>query len=103
VTLAIGAFLMQICVQGAWGVVPVHLNELSPASVRGTFGGTVYQIGNLIASVNAVYQASFAQSQGGNYSLALAVVAGGAAIVIAVMMYFGPEAHNVEMRAPAPE
>mgnify|MGYP001111310880 FL=1 len=101
VTLAIGAFLMQVCVQGCWGVVPVHLNELSPASVRGTFGGTVYQIGNLIASVNAVYQAGFAQSQGGNYSLALAVVAGGAALLIAVMMYFGPEAQNVDMNAPA--
>src|SRR6185312_17509811 len=84
VTLAAGAFLMQVCVQGAWGVVPVHLNELSPAAVRGTFGGTVYQLGNLIASVNAVFQAEFAQSQGGNYSIALAVVAAFAAILIAV-------------------
>jgi SHS family lactate transporter-like MFS transporter len=101
-TLAAGAFLMQVCVQGCWGVVPVHLNELSPASVRGTFGGTVYQIGNLVASVNAVYQAGFAQSQGGNYSLALAVVAGGAALLIAVMMWFGPEAQNADMGAAAP-
>jgi SHS family lactate transporter-like MFS transporter len=53
---------MQICVQGAWGVVPVHLNELSPPSVRGTFAGTVYQLGNLIASVNAVFQAELAES-----------------------------------------
>jgi SHS family lactate transporter-like MFS transporter len=103
ITLAAGAFLMQVCVQGAWGVVPVHLNELSPAAVRGTFAGTVYQIGNLIASVNAVFQAGFAQSHGGNYSLALAVVAGGAALLIAVMMYFGPEAHNADMSASAPE
>ncbi|MCP5411213.1 MAG: MFS transporter [Alphaproteobacteria bacterium] len=102
VTLALGAFLMQVCVQGAWGVVPVHLNEISPAAVRGTFGGTVYQIGNLVASVNAVFQAGFAQSQGGNYSLALAIVAGGAALLIAVMMYFGPEAHNVDMGTPVP-
>lgn len=103
ITLAAGAFLMQVCVQGAWGVVPVHLNELSPASVRGTFGGTVYQTGNLLASVNAVFQAGFAQSHGGNYSLALAIVAGGAALLIAVMMYFGPEAHNADMGAPAEE
>ncbi|HEY0265170.1 MAG TPA: MFS transporter [Rhizomicrobium sp.] len=96
-TLAAGAFLMQICVQGAWGVVPVHLNELSPANVRGTFAGTVYQLGNLIASVNAVYQAEFAESQGGNYSLALAAVACFAALLIATMMYFGPEAQNAEM------
>jgi SHS family lactate transporter-like MFS transporter len=96
-TLALGAFLMQICVQGAWGVVPVHLNELSPPSVRGTFAGTVYQLGNLIASVNAVFQAEFAESRGGNYSIALAVVAGFAALLIAIMMYFGPEAQNADM------
>jgi SHS family lactate transporter-like MFS transporter len=52
-TLAIGAFLMQFAVQGAWGVVPAHLNELSPAEVRGTFPGFTYQIGNLLASANA--------------------------------------------------
>jgi SHS family lactate transporter-like MFS transporter len=102
ITLAAGAFLMQICVQGAWGVVPVHLNELSPPKVRGTFAGTVYQLGNLIASVNAVFQAKFAESQGGNYSIALAVVAGFAALLIATMMFIGPEAHNVEMGRAAP-
>jgi SHS family lactate transporter-like MFS transporter len=97
VTLAAGAFLMQVCVQGAWGVVPVHLNELSPANVRGTFAGTVYQLGNLIASVNAVFQAEIAERNGGNYSLALAVVAGFAALLIATMMYFGPEAQNADL------
>jgi SHS family lactate transporter-like MFS transporter len=102
VTLALGAFLMQICVQGAWGVVPVHLNELSPPSVRGTFAGTVYQLGNLIASVNAVFQAELAESQGGNYSLALAVVACFAALLIATMMFLGPEAKNAEMGRTAP-
>ena len=107
VTLAIGAFLMQVCVQGAWGVVPVHLNELSPPSVRGTFAGTVYQLGNLIASVNAVYQAEFAESgkrflglQG--YSLALAAVACFAALLIATMMFLGPEAKDAEMGRAAP-
>ena len=52
--LALGAFLMQFFVQGAWGVIPAHLNELSPPGVRGTFPGTVYQLGNFIASINAV-------------------------------------------------
>jgi SHS family lactate transporter-like MFS transporter len=102
ITLAAGAFLMQICVQGAWGVVPVHLNELSPPSVRGTFAGTVYQLGNLIASVNAVFQAELAESHGGDYRIALAVVACFAALLIATMMYFGPEARNVEMGRVAP-
>ncbi len=45
VLLAIGAFLMQFMVQGAWGVIPVHLNELSPDTARGTFPGVVYQLG----------------------------------------------------------
>lgn len=102
IMLALGAFLMQICVQGAWGVVPVHLNELSPPNVRGTFAGTVYQLGNLIASVNAVFQAELAESGKQflglqSYSLALAVVACFAALLIATMMYLGPEARNVDM------
>ena len=105
--LAVGAFLMQICVQGAWGVVPVHLNELSPPNVRGTFAGTVYQLGNLIASINAVFQAELAESGKQflglqHYSLALAVVACFAALLIAIMMYLGPEARNAEMGRAAP-
>src|ERR1700730_9843516 len=76
VWLAIGAFLMQVMVQGAWGVIPVHLNELSPDDARGTFPGFVYQLGNLIASFNATLQAGIAAHYGGNYALALAVVAG---------------------------
>jgi MFS transporter, SHS family, lactate transporter len=101
-TLALGAFLMQICVQGCWGVVPVHLNELSPPSVRGTFAGTVYQLGNLIASINAVFQAEFATSRGGDYSIALAVVACFAALLIATMMFLGPEAKDADMGRAAP-
>jgi len=65
VTLTLGAFLMQVCVQGAWGVIPVHLNELSPASARGTFAGTVYQLGNLIAAVNLPLQSTSPIEQAG--------------------------------------
>jgi SHS family lactate transporter-like MFS transporter len=90
--LAVGAFLMQVMVQGAWGVIPVHLNELSPDDARGTFPGFVYQLGNLIASVNASLQASIAVSYGGDYAFALAVVAGTVAIVIAVLTALGVEA-----------
>jgi len=53
ILLAVGAFLIQFMVQGAWGVIPVHLNELSPDEARGTFPGFVYQLGNLLASANA--------------------------------------------------
>jgi SHS family lactate transporter-like MFS transporter len=96
VWLAIGAFLMQILVQGAWGVIPVHLNELSPDEARGTFPGFTYQIGNLIASVNATLQAEIAAHTGGNYALALALVAGVVAIVIAILTALGTEAKGVQ-------
>jgi SHS family lactate transporter-like MFS transporter len=99
--LGIGAFAMQFFVQGAWGVVPAHLNELSPPEARGTFPGTVYQLGNFIASYNAVLQTGIAAQSGGNYSLALAGVAGVAALVIALLLGFGPEARNVAMRGKA--
>src|ERR1700690_3830431 len=95
VLLAIGGFLMQFTVQGAWGVVPVHLNELSPDTARGTFPGFVYQLGNLIASVNATLQAGIAAHFGGNYGFALAVVAGSVAIIIAVLTAVGTEAKGI--------
>ena len=95
VMLAIGAFLMQFTVQGAWGVIPVHLNELSPDTARGTFPGFVYQLGNLLASVNATLQTSIAEHFGGNYGLALAIVAGTVAIIIAGLTAAGTEAKGV--------
>ena len=48
--LVVGAFLMQVGVQGAWGIVPAHLNELSPDNVRGLMPGLAYQLGILIAA-----------------------------------------------------
>jgi SHS family lactate transporter-like MFS transporter len=101
VMLAVGAFLMQFTVQGAWGIVPVHLNELSPDTARGTFPGFVYQLGNLFASVNATLQAGIAAHFGGNYSTALASVAGLVAIVIAVLTAFGTEAKGVAFAKPS--
>ena len=95
VLLATGAFLMQVMVQGAWGVIPVHLNELSPGDARGTFPGFVYQLGNLLASANATIQAGIAVKFGGNYGLALALVAGSVAVIIAVLTSFGVEAKGV--------
>ena len=95
VMLAIGAFLVQFTVQGAWGIVPVHLNELSPPTARGTFPGFVYQLGNLLASVNATLQAGIAAHFGGNYGLALAIVAGTMAIIIAGLTAVGTEAKGV--------
>jgi MFS transporter, SHS family, lactate transporter len=103
VWLAIGAFLMQVTVQGAWGVIPVHLNELSPEHARATFPGFVYQLGNLIASANATIQAAIAAHYGGDYSFALAVVAGTVAIVIAILTALGTEAKGVAFENGAGE
>jgi MFS transporter, SHS family, lactate transporter len=90
-------------VQGAWGVIPAHLNELSPPSIRATFPGVVYQLGNLLASYNATLQAGIGASMDHNYSWALAGVAGVVAVVIAVLVGFGMEAHGVHMgESPAP-
>jgi SHS family lactate transporter-like MFS transporter len=99
--LALGAFLMQVMVQGAWGVIPVHLNELSPDEARGTFPGFVYQLGNLLAAVNATLQAGLAARYGGDYGLALALVAGVVALAIALLSGFGVEAKGVAFGARA--
>ena len=101
VMLAIGAFLMQISVQGAWGVIPVHLNEISPDEIRATFPGLVYQLGNLLASVNATMQGSFAVSHNNNYGLAMAVVAGTVAVIIAVLILFSRERRGIDMTKSA--
>ena len=102
VLLSIGAFLIQFFVQGAWGVIPVHLNELSPDSVRGTFPGFTYQLGNFFASKNGTIQTTLAVSYGNNYGLALAITAGIVAIAVAAVTAFGPEAQGVEFGEGSP-
>lgn len=97
--LTVGAFGMQLMVQGAWGVVPAHLSELSPDAVRGTFPGLAYQIGNLLASVNATLEATLAARHGGNYAFALAAVTGVTAIALAVIAALGREAKGIAFGA----
>ena len=97
--LALGAFLMQVSVQGAWGVIPVHLNELSPTEIRATFPGFVYQLGNLLAAVNLNLQVAIAEAHGNDYGLAMAAVVGTVAVVIALMIAFGPEKRGISMSA----
>src|SRR5690606_11560985 len=71
--LGLGAFLIQVMVQGAWGVVPTHLNELSPDAVRGTLPGFAYQMGNLLAAVTATAQSWLAARHGGDYAFAMSL------------------------------
>ncbi|MDP8983790.1 MAG: MFS transporter [Pseudomonadota bacterium] len=95
--VALAAFAMQFAVQGAWGVVPAHLNELSPPTMRGTFPGLVYQLGNFLASYNATLQVRIADAHGHDYGYALLMVASAGALLLIALMLFGPEAHNVSM------
>ena len=103
VMLAIGAFLMQLFVQGAWGIVPVHLNELSPDEVRGTFPGFAYQLGNLLASGNASIQAGLAKHWNGDYATALLIVASIVAIVVALFAGFGFEKKGIRFGEEVPD
>ncbi|HEX3971162.1 MAG TPA: MFS transporter [Stellaceae bacterium] len=95
VGLAVGAFLMQFMVQGAWGIVPVHLNELSPGDIRGTFPGFTYQLGNLVISLLAPYQAKLAAAHGNDYSFALALTAVIVAVLIIIVISLGRERRGV--------
>ncbi|MFZ1054699.1 MAG: MFS transporter [Opitutaceae bacterium] len=97
VALAIGAFLIQFAVQGAWGVVPAHLNELSPVAVRGTFPGLAYQLGNLAASFLSPMQVMLAERHGGNYAFALGWVVGIGAVVLAALALLGREAPSAKL------
>jgi SHS family lactate transporter-like MFS transporter len=104
--LALGAFLLQVFVQGAWGVVPVHLNELSPVEARGTFPGFTYQLGNLISAGAAQMEAAFAThfttpSGGPNYAVALSIIMLVVFAAVAILAWFGYERHSVEFAPKA--
>jgi SHS family lactate transporter-like MFS transporter len=99
--LAVGAFLMQFAVQGAWGVVPAHLNELSPMAVRGTFPGFAYQLGNFAAAATGPLQATLAERHGGDYAFSLGWVVGIGAVILAVLAIVGPEARTAELAPDA--
>jgi MFS transporter, SHS family, lactate transporter len=94
VLLGIGVFMLQVAVQGAWGVVPVHLNELSPDAVRGTLPGFAYQGGNLLASITAPLMTMLAVRNGGNYALVMSIFIACVAVFLAVVTAFGPEARG---------
>jgi len=94
---ALGAFLMQFMVQGAWGIVPAHLNELSPPSARAILPGFAYQIGNLVMSKMAPIQAGLAEQHGNNYAAVLSWTVIGVAICLSVITALGKEARSVTL------
>jgi SHS family lactate transporter-like MFS transporter len=97
-TLGIGAVLMQFMVQGAWGVVPAYLTELSPAPVRATAPGLAYQLGGLVTSWNGKAQA-LAAERWGNYPAVLAITVVTVSLFLAGLALLGREAKGSEMTA----
>jgi SHS family lactate transporter-like MFS transporter len=97
-TLGIGAVLMQFMVQGAWGVVPAYLTELTPAPVRATAPGLAYQLGGLITSWNGKGQA-LAAERWGNYPAVLAITVVAVSLLLAALALAGREAKGQDMSA----
>jgi MFS transporter, SHS family, lactate transporter len=87
--LILGSVLMMFVVQGAWGVVPAHLTELSPDAIRGFYPGVTYQIGNLLAALNLPVQERLAAGHG--YPFALAWTVGPALLAVVVVTRLGRE------------
>jgi SHS family lactate transporter-like MFS transporter len=98
VLLAAGGFLMQFMVQGAWGVIPVHLNEMSPPAVRAIFPGLAYQLGNVLSSRNSVLQAAAATKYfGGRFAPVLAITVVVVAVIVVVVTALGKEAKGADL------
>lgn len=91
--LCLGSFLMQVFVQGAWGVIPAHLTEMSPDAIRGVYPGVTYQLGNLLAAFNLPIQERLAESHG--YPFALAATIMPVLLVVAVLTAIGKDATGI--------
>ncbi|GDY33766.1 MFS transporter [Gandjariella thermophila] len=92
--LVLGSFLMQVMVQGAWGVIPAHLTEMSPDAIRGFYPGVTYQLGNCLAAFNLPIQESLASTHG--YPFALTVTIVPVFILLAICTWLGREAKGVD-------
>lgn len=88
--LCLGSFLIQVCVQGAWGVIPAHLTEMSPDAIRGFYPGVTYQLGNLFAAFNLPIQEHLAAAHG--YPFALIVTLVPTLIAVVVLTAIGKDA-----------
>jgi len=91
--LCVGSFLMQVLVQGAWGVIPAHLTELSPDAIRGFYPGVTYQLGNCIAAFNLPIQQAVAAQYGYPYALTVTIVP--VLLLLALTTALGREAKGI--------
>jgi MFS transporter, SHS family, lactate transporter len=92
--LCLGSFLMQVMVQGAWGVIPAHLTEQSPDEIRGFYPGVTYQLGNCLAAFNLPIQEALAKSHGYPFALAATIVP--VLLAVAILTAIGSESRGVE-------
>ncbi|HET9596960.1 MAG TPA: MFS transporter [Anaeromyxobacteraceae bacterium] len=95
--LCLGSFLMQVFVQGAWGIIPAHLTELSPDAIRGFYPGVTYQLGNCLAAFNLPIQQALAVRHGYPFALAATIVP--VLLGIAILVALGPEARGIRFGA----
>jgi SHS family lactate transporter-like MFS transporter len=108
-TIMAGAFFQQMCVQGVWGVVPIHLIELSPVQFRSFVVGTAYQIGNLISSASSTIEATAGQhfpkqtsstdsthSEQYDYGKVMAIFLASVYVYLFVIIFLGPEKRNID-------
>src|SRR3954452_13428498 len=93
-TLAVAAFVMQFFVQGAWGVIPAHLTELSPDEIRGFYPGVTYQLGTLLAALTLPIQTSLAESHSGRFALFAVIVP--VLVAVIVLTLLGKEQRGIE-------
>jgi SHS family lactate transporter-like MFS transporter len=91
--LIAGGFIMQFMVQGAWGVIPAHINELSPGQLRGFFPGLAYQLGVLCASTISYIEPLVGERF--SYTQSMGILAAAALSIGALVIYLGPEAKGV--------
>ena len=99
--IALGAFAMQFMVQGAWGIIPAHINELSPGALRGFFPGFAYQLGVLIASGIGYVEAVLAEHV--SYATSMEILAGTVLVLGAIVIMAGPEARGIHFHKAATE
>jgi SHS family lactate transporter-like MFS transporter len=92
--VTLGAFLMQFMVQGAWGIVPAHLNELSPPGVRAVLPAFAYQFGNFAMALLAPLQSSIAARHGHDLGAVLAWTIGIVAVTLSAVTLLGREAKS---------
>jgi SHS family lactate transporter-like MFS transporter len=98
--LVVGAFVMQFMVQGAWGVIPAHITELSPDSVRGFLPGFAYQCGVMLASYVAYIEAVFAEHL--TYATSMALTAATVFTLGAIVAWAGRERRGIVFGETSP-